>query len=109
MTCFMCHDWPRKLRQWADYGTVAMAQKSDRESGTYTLCPRCYERVKAMIWRRDTEDEMRAVRAEDQAGGAEGGHLAEAGRDDHGAGAGMGDAGMPQMRGEDTGLYLQEG
>lgn len=93
----------------ADYGSVTLTARRAAEAESYVLCPECFGKLRRFLWGGDTEDEVRAMPAEDQEGGAGEGALAAAGRDDHGPGAGMGDADLPRMRGEDTGFYLQEG
>ena len=109
MICFMCQELPKKWSAFADYGVIVMEQREDRESGKYTLCPKCYEKVKGLIWRRYTIDAMREMQAEDTAGGAARGELAAAAAEDDGSGGAVGDAGVPRVRGSDTGLYIQEG
>lgn len=105
MTCFMCQELPKKWSAFADYGVIVMEQKDDRESGRYALCPRCYEKVKGLIWRKY---EVRQVRPVDRTGGAGRGDGAQAAGAEGGPGSAVGDADMPGLRGCDTGIYLLE-
>lgn len=50
MTCFRCGQYPKRLREWAEYVELSARGFREGDQDSYWLCGACWHEVRRYIW-----------------------------------------------------------